>query len=384
MLPGENGGLRNDSVRMRASMPILDAVRGVAALMVVGYHLITWQSKLPATDLAGRVLVSSLRPGWFGVDLFFILSGFLITNILLATRARRTYFRDFYIRRALRILPLYYLFLLASGLALSMLGTPPWAGVGIAAIFLANAASLFGVGLLGPIAVYWSLAVEEHFYLVWPFLVRWLSRGAMLALSVAIVACVPMFRGWAFQHAPGWNTYALTVFRIDALALGAIVGLLCFGDGLPVSKARRIAVAFLVAGGILGAGLIGTGNASRTTAAGTALQFTAVELVLAGLFLTALIRYRAQTQRVGALRAFAFFGDISYCLYLNHLLVALLVDAGYSAIAGPGAHDPTTLLATHLLRAVVIFALAVLVALCARRWIEIPVLGWKERLAPRS
>ena len=56
--------------------------------------------------------------------------------------------------------------------------------------------------------VYWSLAVEEHFYLVWPFLVRWLSRGAMLALSVAIVACVPMFRGWAFQHAPRWNTYA--------------------------------------------------------------------------------------------------------------------------------------------------------------------------------
>ena len=377
MLPGENGGLRNDSVRMRASMPILDAVRGVAALMVVGYHLITWQSKLPATDLAGRVLVSSLRPGWFGVDLFFILSGFLITNILLATRARRTYFRDFYIRRALRILPLYYLFLLASGLALSMLGTPPWAGVGIAAIFLANAASLFGVGLLGPIAVYWSLAVEEHFYLVWPFLVRWLSRGAMLALSVTIVACVPMFRGWAFQHAPGWNTYALTVFRIDALALGAIVGLLCFGDGLPISKARRIAVAFLVAA-------VGQRRGGPTTAAGTALQFTAVELVLAGLFLTALIRYRAQTQRVGALRAFAFFGDISYCLYLNHLLVALLVDVGYSAVAGPGAHDPTTLLATHLLRAVVIFALAVLVALCARRWIEIPVLGWKERLAPRS
>src|ERR1700682_352125 len=101
MLPAENGGPRNDSVRMRANMPILDAVRGVAALMVVGYHLVTWQSKLPATDLAGRVLVSSLRPGWFGVDLFFILSGFLITNILLATRARRTYFRDFYIRRAL-------------------------------------------------------------------------------------------------------------------------------------------------------------------------------------------------------------------------------------------------------------------------------------------
>jgi hypothetical protein len=247
--------------------------------------------------------------------------------------------------------------------------------VGIAAIFLANAAGLFGIGLLGPIAVYWSLAVEEHFYLVWPFLVRWLSRGAMLALSVAIVACVPVFRGWAFQHAPGWNTYALTIFRIDALALGAIVGILCFGDGLPVAKARRIAVVFLVTGVILGAGLIGTGNASRTTVGNRPVLRPSSWL--AGLFFLALIRYG---RRRSAWASFELSLSGHQLPLPQPSPLALLVDAGYGAVAGR-PHDPTTLLATHLLRAVVIFALAVLVALCASL-IGLPF--WLERASGRG
>ena len=137
----------------------------------------------------------------------------------------------------------------------------------------------------------------------------------MLALSVAIVIGVPLFRGWAFLHAPGWDTFAFTPFRIDALALGAVMGILCSGDGLAPRTARRLAVGLLVAGGLVGVGLIGMGSISRATMVGASLQFTAVDLTLGGCFL---------------------------------------------------------------------FAMAVLIALGARRWIELHIQRSRDRLAPRS
>ena len=156
-------GGQYDGMQARSRMPELDAVRGIAALAVLEFHLLSWDSHAPGRLAAG--LRAVFRPGWLGVDLFFVLSGFLITGILLDTKGKAptSSFLDFYTRRTFRILPVYYgsaaLTVLA---ALTMGAHIHWPGIALAGVFLANLGVESTVGFGG----YWSLAVEEHFYLV--------------------------------------------------------------------------------------------------------------------------------------------------------------------------------------------------------------------------
>src|SRR5436190_1162893 len=189
-------------------LPALDGVRGIAALMVMSFHY--WDgagSRWPAL-------------GQTGVDLFFVLSGFLITRILLAARDSPGYFRNFYARRALRILPLYYGFLAVHQLLLPRLQgreSPPFARAWWFWVHLQNIPTTFpGLIADGP-GVYWSLAVEEHFYLVWPVLVlvvpsRWLPRvaGAVIVLALAARAL--------FLFALDLPVDTFTACRMDAIA----------------------------------------------------------------------------------------------------------------------------------------------------------------------
>ncbi|HET8870890.1 MAG TPA: acyltransferase [Aquabacterium sp.] len=202
-------------------LPALDGVRALAVLMVVPHNL---RLMVEPHDAATHVLDAILDRGWIGVDLFFVLSGFLITRILLQTRTAPNYYSGFYWRRTLRIWPLYYVALLFMLWVVPALGWLPvhdrshdayfW-------LFLSNFVQ--PLHHHGPsLPHFWSLAVEEQFYLLWPLLVAWLRPGSLARLCLGLISFSVVFRWWALSH--GWDpevVYVRTWCRMDALAMGA-------------------------------------------------------------------------------------------------------------------------------------------------------------------
>lgn len=367
----------------RARRPELDALRGIAALAVVLYHLLRWQSKLPPDDTLGRALTGVFKGGWLGVDLFFVLSGFLITGLLLEARDRPTYYRPFFVRRALRILPLYYASMLVTALVLLPTETVTAEGLLACALFGSNFASAFGVGIPGPMSVYWSLCVEEHFYLLWPALVRLLRPRAIFALCLVAITTTPVARALAVVESPEADIYGLTPFRLDTIALGCALAILVREPAMTAARAARIGGALVGFSLLLGLGMFATGNASRATPIGAALQFSAADLSLAGGFLLITVASRDVHARHGLVRVLAFFGDISFFLYLNHLVVAHLVDLAAREILPGSTPDPRTGLFTLLVRAGVVLGLTTALGAISFRYFEGPILAKKDRLAPR-
>jgi peptidoglycan/LPS O-acetylase OafA/YrhL len=213
----------------------LDTVRGLAILMVTAFRF------FPVYDdpsFAGRALTRVCGLGFRGVDLFFVLSGFLITGILWDTKARPRYFRNFYARRALRIFPLYYTVLL---LTLVLL---PAIGLATSSSFAAGRQYspwlwLYGTNILiawqgewcfGAFDHFWSLAVEEHFYFVWPLVIFCCSRGTAVRVCLgAIILSVAARVAWLYCGGNEIAAETFTLFRVDALALGGLLALVARG-----------------------------------------------------------------------------------------------------------------------------------------------------------
>jgi peptidoglycan/LPS O-acetylase OafA/YrhL len=160
---------------------------------------------------------------WSGVDLFFILSGFLVTGILLERRGQNTlnrYLAYFYERRVRRILPPYLVLL---GLTSIVFGID-WIKHWYLFIFLMNTTHFLKFGRHYCLGVLWSLAVEEQFYLLWPFAVYLLSESALAWLAGSLVLTAPFLRWIATAYSPGhWHVYTATPFRMDLLAAGALL-----------------------------------------------------------------------------------------------------------------------------------------------------------------
>ena len=223
----------------RTHYPALDGLRGIAIVLVLVTH---FGSALPVTTPLFRAIHAVATGGWCGVDLFFVLSGFLITGILFDAKGRRSFFRNFYARRFLRIFPLYYGFLgvmflvllslkfvspasFAAGRYREMLWQiQPWLWS-----YTVNIYSGFGFGpqhrplIVGQM---WSLSVEEQFYLFWPLLVYWLPLRRLLGVLVGTVigalALRLLLSGLGY---PSSFTYMLTPCRADSLAVGALLAL---------------------------------------------------------------------------------------------------------------------------------------------------------------
>jgi peptidoglycan/LPS O-acetylase OafA/YrhL len=200
----------------------LDAVRGLAVLLVLLHNTDVY----PALHLQ---MIS--RNGWMGVDLFFVLSGFLITGILVDTKTSEGFFRNFYARRCLRIWPLYYAALLFMFVIVPFL-RPSEAQVVFAArsspwwaypLFLQNFLVPVPTAANGLLGVTWSLAIEEQFYLVWPLVVRFCSEAGLRNIAIAVICCSPVLRLFLSLH--GVNIYSNTVCRLDGLMAGALLAL---------------------------------------------------------------------------------------------------------------------------------------------------------------
>lgn len=376
-------------------MPELDSIRGLAVLGVLfvhGFYYVAGASVFHS-PLAKAVIYASM-PGRMGVNLFFVLSGFLITGILIDSRNEPDYYQRFYIRRALRILPAYYLVL---GVLL-LIRTSSWPFVAFSAAYLSNVAPLFGVPLA--YSVLWSLAVEEHFYLFWPTFVRRLSLKTLAVCAAAVVLLSPLVRLANFYivgHDKMQHFYMnfYTWNSLDGLASGALVAILLRTVHLDRRQLWRVATASLAIGVAMLALGLPFGIAMRDGAIGSALQVTPWNLGFAGLLLVFLLIGTSEYKRLVDRPALRLFGEISYGLYLWHMLVFDAYDSAVSRFlpqfAGRAAYDAVrNVTTTHssfallCLRFVIAGALSVLVAYVSRRYFENPFLRLKDRVSTRT
>jgi len=239
-------------------IPALDGVRGLAILLVILFH----HTLMRPETFFDRVYVNLVRLGWSGVDLFFVLSGFLITVLLVDAKGGPHYYRNFYIRRTLRIFPLYYAFLfytlqvspsLWPDTELAAMGRDAMAGRSEAWYWLYGSNILFSrdQNFGHPnLAVTWSLAIEEQFYLVWPLVVAITSRRTLMwTCAGLIVTAFALRTALAVGGAHEILAYVLPMCRMDALAAGALVALAMRSDrsGPPAAPARLITLARIVA-----------------------------------------------------------------------------------------------------------------------------------------
>jgi peptidoglycan/LPS O-acetylase OafA/YrhL len=211
--------------------PALDGMRAIAIVGVLALHYLD-RAPMSRTGPA-RYLGELISYGEYGVDLFFVLSGFLITGILLGSRESPSYFRTFYIRRALRIFPLYYSVLLVLTVLVPALvpSTPdsahsPYMSTWWFSTYFANwPISRAGWGV-SPRTMphFWTLAMEEQFYLVWPAVILAVPRRRLVALCVAMLAAAMILRALLLYR---WSLLAVipvnTLVRLDGLVMGAIV-----------------------------------------------------------------------------------------------------------------------------------------------------------------
>jgi peptidoglycan/LPS O-acetylase OafA/YrhL len=362
----------------------LDGLRAIAVVLVMLLHF------------------GYLNGGWIGVQVFFVLSGFLITGVLLDDRAAPLgpYLRRFYWRRTLRIFPLYYGYLAVLGLSYALWGRP--------AELADNAASLvtytYNFTRLSPdweaspfFTHFWSLAVEEQFYLFWPFVVHALSRRALVRLSAALLVIGPLFR-WGMAAALAFGSrsaydvgdavYWLPLSHADAFAAGALVAVL----GVANHVARPALVALIALAAVA---LGGFANLQALRAAEADLPLGTMGFPLASiengvhvwgytllnLSSAALIAAAVAAHRLGGpvaalgWRPLAGLGKISYGVYVLHwpLLVLFNASVRYRPMTFRGA-----------LMCAAWMALVAGVAWLSWRFYESPFLALKDRYNPRA
>ncbi|MCI0889550.1 MAG: acyltransferase [Chloroflexi bacterium] len=320
-------------------VPALDGLRGIAIALVMVYHFdfiydftygreSGWVIDGVVTWLAGA--------GWAGVDLFFVLSGFLITGILLDSKGPvRRYFGSFYARRSLRIFPAYYAFLLLLLLLLPLFDEPGARDsvrdhFGWYALYLTNIYDAIEPGLRADFFFaghIWSLAVEEQFYLLWPAFVFAFSRRTLMRLCAAGIVIAFGLRLWfMIADLPAGLGYTLMPARMDALAAGALVALaLRSKTDLALLRRWAPAVAIVCGGAVVAYALVDRGLSPLDDWVRTG-GFTLLALSFASLLaLTLQLRQSSVVAGVLSQPALRWLGRVSYATYLVHLPIAVIL-----------------------------------------------------------
>jgi peptidoglycan/LPS O-acetylase OafA/YrhL len=355
-------------------VPELDGLRGTAILMVVLFHYMEQQGAVAGGGLT-PILQRLVLMGWSGVDLFFVLSGFLIGGILVDARNSPSYFKTFYMRRLFRIIPIYYLWILAYivliGFAGSYLRAHSNSGVIMAAgapiyahfLFLQNLMVIPFAGLAGAwFSHLWSLAVEEQFYLVSPLLVRLFSTRLLMIFLVCVIAAAPLLRTALLAgRTDPWLVSVLMPCRADSLAIGMLAALCWreegFREWLSAQSTGLYAILAMLFSGV--AALWKWSPESLTPAMET-IGFTWLAAFYVVILLLALTRRDGPIARLMRLNWLRELGKISYCVYIIHLVVNVACHSLLRS-ASPATSDWRG-------AAVTVFAAFATVAIAAISW----------------
>lgn len=357
-------------------IPELDGFRALAILMVFVSHMMKgWPHSHADSAWMPRILFLICDHGWLGVDLFFILSGLLITGILIDTRGKNHYFRNFYARRSLRILPLYFTCIL-----LMNWGYPGYASYFlISLVFLQNYVYAFGLPTPHGPGVFWSLAVEEHFYLLWPWLVRFVSNRTVMFAALAIVILTPALRG--YYTSLGYNIdgqiYVYSWFRFDGLALGALLAIWLRSSHFNRPFAHKLSAAFAAIFLLISIAGYPYGIASGQSTISGALRYTQSQFLFASLIVLGLAY--AGTSYTAILRhpVSIFIASLSYCIYLVHVVMG---DAYYWTLNRLGIDEILSfgLVGSMFARSAVVLVASIAVAWLSQRYLEAPFLRLKR------
>jgi peptidoglycan/LPS O-acetylase OafA/YrhL len=320
-------------------IPALDGLRGLAILLVMFSHFILYGGFEPMR-LLDRIPSKIGLAGWVGVDLFFVLSGFLITGILFDTKQNQRFFRNFYMRRTLRIFPLYYGVLIFVFLILpkfvpisnnyqSLLNDQGWYWSYLTNISIA----LNGWPASYAFGHFWSLAVEEQFYLIWPIIIYLFSRRTLLKICVFTIVGSLIFRVILALTGHALIAYVFTPARMDTLATGAFLALAIRGSEIDLLKLARWA--WPVAG-FSGAVILIYSLWKGRLAYGDMEVYTAGFSFLALLFGAILLISITVPSETSLGKFFnhptlRFFGRYSYALYVFHHPISIyLPHYGFS------------------------------------------------------
>lgn len=352
--------------------PALDGLRAIAVLLVLYNH-----APLLLFGDEGEGVWRCSRGAWLGVDLFFVLSGFLITSILLQARGHDGALRRFWLRRALRIFPLAYAYLatlaLVTWLVPGFLHLRDPEAFGVAAVYLMN----FHVAAHGwpatAFGLLWSLAVEEHFYLVWPFVVLRTPRRVVVVVVLAVIALAPLLRAFELPRIGAVGVYVTTHCRCDTLAWGALLALAWHGAAR--ERLRRLAGWLLLPSLACIAWVLVVPLSPVVEPAPPEWFHVGGYTAVAASFTVwcaFAVAPPAWLQRSLGNTALTRIGRISYGLYVWHVLTAELAVRGLARLHLE-AGEPLLVAAWLTL----LFTTAAL----SYRWFEAPLLRWKDRIA---
>jgi peptidoglycan/LPS O-acetylase OafA/YrhL len=355
-------------------LPYLDGLRAVSILLVFCSHYMG-----PVSTRIGQYL-----GGWAGVNVFFVISGFLITSLLLQeARDHGTFsFKGFYIRRCLRIFPAYYFYLT---FMLIYYGPQLAESATIAGLYLTDIYYMFGLGGISHRLVHtWSLAVEEHFYMLWPVMFYLMGRRA-LGLSILIIAAAWVWKARLVAANVDWpRLYLAFDTRLDCILIGCVASLLWMDPNrrarirglLANPSAPYVAVALLVVSAFFLGGHTHYGGGSWQSLFFWNVRLPLHDSLIALLLLALLTHPASGLARLLSRPVMVWFGRLSYSLYLWHLLGIELGDQLY------GTYFPRSSVASICFEFV---KLAISVGLASLSYfvIERPFLALKSRWEPK-
>jgi peptidoglycan/LPS O-acetylase OafA/YrhL len=370
-------------------IPALDGVRGLAILVVLVHNVASLQEL--GTSLPLKLFGAATAAGWAGVQLFFVLSGFLITGILLDALGSERFLRTFYLRRTLRIFPLYYAVVAVAIVLVPVFpGTERWAALADQNqkyywTYTLNWFDAYG-GAIPGLSHFWSLAVEEQFYLVWPLVVSVLAGRRLFWLCLAMIVSGPFIR--LGMHVVGFPPLAISEFtfaRWDALAAGALLVMMLRERRGREWLARNhgfIAVASMVAILIL----VAIQHSFQESDSRIQIFGQTPSIAVSAWLIYACVSATgsaANTARAAmSLRWLRFFGKYSYAIYVFHVPIHyVLLSRVYDFV-----NDGTT--PERLLKLVgyvgLVGALSTLAALISWSLLEARFLRLKDRIAPHD